>query len=308
MDWRFVALPLLLVACAPDTDGDGLTNRQEEELSLNPENPDTDEDGLADGAEVDEHGTDPLDADTDDDRLPDGMEIELGTDPFEVDTDGDGYLDGDEVNEESDPTDASDVIYQGGWPYNGARDEIGGGNRTTYETGRRLIDAGTFRDQFRDQVSLYDFYNEQGIPVIIDVSARWCPPCQAAAVWLDGDRDHAIWGGDTAYYDQLEADYAPVREAIHNGDLYWVTIIGEGMSGGTPAENSDAAAWYNDFPTEGVPVLADRNYTMSTFVQLRGWPTHMGLTPDLRVVEVEAGLEAGFQIAMELLSASDVAE
>ena len=45
-------------------------------------NPDTDGDGLTDGAEVTLHGTDPADLDTDDDGLFDGGEVDGGTDPL----------------------------------------------------------------------------------------------------------------------------------------------------------------------------------------------------------------------------------
>jgi len=76
-----------------DTDGDGLTNAQEEEIGTDPLNPDTDGDGLLDGDEV-ALGTDPLNPDTDGDGLLDGDEVALGTDPLNPDTDGDGILDG----------------------------------------------------------------------------------------------------------------------------------------------------------------------------------------------------------------------
>ncbi|MBN1336024.1 MAG: hypothetical protein JXB39_08700, partial [Deltaproteobacteria bacterium] len=47
-----------------DVDGDGLSWDEEEDLGTDPEDPDTDDDGLSDGEEVLDHGTDPLDADT----------------------------------------------------------------------------------------------------------------------------------------------------------------------------------------------------------------------------------------------------
>ncbi|MBK7755072.1 MAG: hypothetical protein IPI35_01390 [Deltaproteobacteria bacterium] len=91
-----------------DTDGDGLTDPEEEELGTDPKNADTDGDGLSDGEEVLIHETDPLDEDTDGDELLDGEEVnDYGTDPLDVDTDGDDLLDGDEVKEhETDPLNA----------------------------------------------------------------------------------------------------------------------------------------------------------------------------------------------------------
>jgi hypothetical protein len=69
-------------ACDNDIDGDGLTNAQEATYGTNPANPDTDGDGLSDGAEVNTYSTNPLIADTDGDGLTDGAEINTyGTSP-----------------------------------------------------------------------------------------------------------------------------------------------------------------------------------------------------------------------------------
>ena len=63
-----------------DTDGDGLTDEEEEDLGTNPTNPDTDGDGLTDKEEI-EYGTDPTNPDTDGDGMSDKEEIENGTNP-----------------------------------------------------------------------------------------------------------------------------------------------------------------------------------------------------------------------------------
>ncbi len=81
-----------------DPDGDGLPTGQEGPISTNPNEPDSDDDGLSDGAEVNTHGTDPLNPDTDGDGLLDGAEVNThGTDPLDADTDNDGLTDGQEV-------------------------------------------------------------------------------------------------------------------------------------------------------------------------------------------------------------------
>ncbi|MFO0007044.1 MAG: hypothetical protein ACK559_38605, partial [bacterium] len=91
-----LALPTTAAATSrpsPDTDGDGLTDRQEAALGTNRRRADTDGDGLRDGDEVNVHLTSPLRADTDGDGLGDGDEVADGTDPLLVDTDGDGVDD-----------------------------------------------------------------------------------------------------------------------------------------------------------------------------------------------------------------------
>ncbi|NIB64256.1 YSIRK-type signal peptide-containing protein, partial [Streptococcus pseudopneumoniae] len=85
-----------------DTDGDGLTDKQEVDKGTDPLKQDTDGDGLTDKQEIDK-GTDPLKQDTDGDGLTDKQEIDKGTDPLKQDTDGDGLTDKQEVDKGTDP-------------------------------------------------------------------------------------------------------------------------------------------------------------------------------------------------------------
>lgn len=114
---------------ACDGDGDGVPNDDEASNGTDPNNPDTDGDGVNDGEEI--YGTDdsttvyvptgtsdPLDpcdpintsvaCDQDGDGLSNGDEATVGTDPTNPDTDGDGINDGNEVTIGSDPLDPCD--------------------------------------------------------------------------------------------------------------------------------------------------------------------------------------------------------
>lgn len=99
----------------PGTDGN--------EYVTDPENEDTDGDGVPDGEEVGEPITeapgggdtsgdvypihsDPTVADTDGDGLDDGNELDLGTDPWVSDSDGDGLNDAQEIEHGTDPLSA----------------------------------------------------------------------------------------------------------------------------------------------------------------------------------------------------------
>jgi hypothetical protein len=62
-----------------DPDHDGLTNLQEFQLGTDPNNPDTDGDGLTDGQEVLVYHTNPLLFSTDGTGIPDGIEVQTGT-------------------------------------------------------------------------------------------------------------------------------------------------------------------------------------------------------------------------------------
>ena len=83
---------------AGDPDNDGLSNAQELTSNTNPNNPDTDNDGLTDGLEVLTHGSNPRLADSDGDGLNDGPEITAGSNPNDPDSDDDTLTDGAEVN------------------------------------------------------------------------------------------------------------------------------------------------------------------------------------------------------------------
>ena len=113
-----------------DPDNDGLTNLEELDLRTDPQEGDTDMDGLLDGVEsntgtwngADDTGTDPKNADSDDDGLSDGVENpdlahnpldpsqQPGTNPNLADTDGDGKDDSAELAEGTDPTNENDIL------------------------------------------------------------------------------------------------------------------------------------------------------------------------------------------------------
>jgi serine/threonine protein kinase len=80
-----------------DDDRDRLSNRQELEVGTRPDNPDTDQDGLDDGDELETWDTDPLAPDTDSDGITDGDEVSRGINPTNADTDGDGIPDIDDL-------------------------------------------------------------------------------------------------------------------------------------------------------------------------------------------------------------------
>ena len=63
----------------PDSDNDGLTDGDEwNTTSTDPNDSDSDDDGLSDGDEVNTLFTDPNDSDTDDDGIGDGLEVAMG--------------------------------------------------------------------------------------------------------------------------------------------------------------------------------------------------------------------------------------
>ena len=259
--------------------------------------PDSDGDGLNDDQEAD-LGTDPDNADSDGDTIEDGDEHDAGLDPTNVDTDGDSYQDNWEQTEGTDPLSADSVIYEGAWPYNPdkAQYESRGWNGTV-GVGDELP-YFAFLDQFGDMLSIYDLA-DQGKPVMIDVSAMWCGPCQNMARWLAGQND------------AFDSEFPLTYEAIENGDAYWVTILADDMSQNADytVDGEEVATWYEAFEDPNIPVLADdpeENYALNNILQQNAFPSMILLDETLTVTvvptaanfylplyELEALLESG---------------
>jgi thiol-disulfide isomerase/thioredoxin len=219
---------------------------------------------------------DPVDSDGD--GLTDQQEQALGLDPSSPDTDGDRYLDADELAEGTDPTDPSSVIYQGGWPYYAGKDALTGGDLPGSQGPEVLVAAAVGErfarlvmiDQFGDEVDLFDFYNADK-PVVIDISAQWCAPCQELATWLEGEP-----------IPTLQALWPKGPETVEQGSVYWVTVLGENADH-LPAGPETSAQWHEVYPHPAIPVLADGDYVAADYALLRGWPTLVLLEPDLTV-------------------------
>ena len=109
--WEMHEFGTLATNSSSDPDGDGLTTIEEYGFGTNPLDPDTDDDGLDDHAEIVTHHTDPVNADTDADGMNDGLEIQLGFLPTDstspgtllTDADNDGFYRGYELTHGSNP-------------------------------------------------------------------------------------------------------------------------------------------------------------------------------------------------------------
>ena len=82
----------------PDTDGDGVTDNEEAHARTDPRSTDTDQDTISDGDEWNTVWSDPTNQDSDGDGIQDGFEFyTFRTSPSLRDTDGDGMDDADEI-------------------------------------------------------------------------------------------------------------------------------------------------------------------------------------------------------------------
>jgi len=130
----------------PDSDDDGIPDGWEYIHKLNPNDPsdanmDFDNDGLSNKEEY-LYGSDPYKLDTDDDGLSDKEEAELGTNPSNSDTDNDGMPDKWEIENDLDPTNPTDA--------NEDNDKDGLSNVEEYEEGTDPNDPDTDDDGLND--------------------------------------------------------------------------------------------------------------------------------------------------------------
>lgn len=133
-----------------DEDGDGLTNREENRLGLDPMMIDGDNDGLFDNEEL-EHGTNPFNDDTDDDGLLDYSEIALELDPLKSSSENDGILDGER-----------ETTYTYDDEYSGIKVEITGTGNTPIFTADAFDDAEEAEEESSPNLlsTMLNFYTE----------------------------------------------------------------------------------------------------------------------------------------------------
>ncbi len=137
---------------ANDRDGDGVPDDVEEALGLDPDNPDTDGDGLFDGQE-----------DFDNDGLSNMEEVILNTNLDNPDTDGNGVLDGDEDQDSDGARDIEELLIYGTDPDDHDSDDDGfnDGDEITY--GSNPLDPGSTPLQMIDgfaAIHVFSIFNQ----------------------------------------------------------------------------------------------------------------------------------------------------
>ena len=170
-----------------DLDVDGLTNLEEYRHGTDPNNPNTDGDGLTDGEEIHTYETDPANADSDGDGLTDGDEVKVyRTNPLVGDTDGDGLSESDEVGRGTDPlaVDSDGDGLPDGWEVQRELNPLSG-------LGNSLVAWWKFDEADGTNVWNSIGTNYNGCMVDMDPASR-VSGLSGGALWFDGTNDMVV--------------------------------------------------------------------------------------------------------------------
>ena len=185
-----------------------------------------------------------------------------------ADSDGDGYLDIWEIEEGTDPNDPDSRIYEGNWPYNPDKDEHAASAPERFD-GDRGAQLARFSllDQHGDFVDIYDYYGD--VPVVIDISAMWCGPCNYISDCLAGGSND---------YCSINPD---LPRLINAEEIRWITILDQTPRGGETTLGH-LEAWDEKYPNEFIPVLGGEGVAaLSQDMSSGGWPTVYMFETDL---------------------------
>lgn len=129
-----------------------------------------------------------------------------------------------------------------------------------YWVGDRVCDFER-PDSSGTSISLYDF---SGSPIVLDLSAMWCGPCQAAA-----------------------ADTNNIVSRYSDNNLRYITVLFEDLQGDHP-EADDLQQWVDNFSITEPVLGSDYSLLNADSTQgfpLRAWPTFILIDEDLTIRE-----------------------
>jgi hypothetical protein len=242
-----------------------------------------------------------------------------------IDTDKDGYSDQDELHAGTNPKDVSSLIYEGGWPYNREKDSLStvgfGANcpgditcecnqdsdcnnqncerypRGAYCSSKEGTQFPRFKmiDQFGEMVDIYDF-SGQGNYILLELSAAWCTPCNQLSAWMTyGDPE-------VTYQPWWKSTYLQLKPWVDAGKFIMINI----QYGDEYRDNASLASiqnWYSQYPHETVPVFADSEKLLHTWIKPTGIPTAILLNDKMEIVQPSSrGLNQAFDKLVQILT------
>lgn len=116
-------------------------------------------------------------------------------------------------------------------------------------------------DSLGQKSNLYDFYKK---PIVLDLSAMWCSPCQAAATEVE-----------------------ELSKIYEEDDLVYLTILIENRQG-LPPSDDDVKWWLEEWGIIEAPVIASNrdlinNENAKEGWYLEGWPTFYFIDREMKI-------------------------
>ena len=150
-------------------------------------------------------------------------------------------------------------------------------------------------DQFEDIVDIYDFANDEGKYILVEMGAGWCSPCHSLASWFAYNEEEIktkpFW----------RDRYNKVKELVENGDIYFITILYEDEFRDN-ATFDTAYEWYDTYPDDAIPVLADENKLLHKIIRPTGIPAVTLLSPKMEIITLSSrGFNHAFDKLLDIL-------
>jgi hypothetical protein len=203
--------------------------------------------------------------------------LELGTSLETSEGDGDGDTgdgDGDTGDGDGDTTGDGDGDTTG----DGDGDTTGDGDGDAGDCG---VDPGwgtvaigqpvkhvAAHNHLGEEVNMCDW---AGTPMVMDLSAVWCGPCNMASAYL------ATGTGQ----DPFSGIGPDLRTMIETGTVVWLTFLVQD-SNSADATVMNAAQWDAQYHHDNIPVVNELDTPMlPTYLQVACWPTAWVIDPDM---------------------------
>ena len=152
----------------------------------------------------------------------------------------------------------------------------------------------TALDQYGEEVSIYDFSNN-GKYILLEMGATWCTPCRELADWFSYNNE--------AIFKQrwFKEEYTIINEMIHEDQLYYITILYEDSNKDNVTYDT-LYDWFLEYPDEKIPVLADSEKFLHSWIKPTGLPTILLLNEKMEIVVfTNRGVNAAFDKILELV-------
>ena len=150
-------------------------------------------------------------------------------------------------------------------------------------------------DQFNEIVDIYDFANDEGKYILLEMGSAWCSPCHSLASWL-------AWNEEEIKTKPFWRErYNKIKDLIQNDDVYFITVLYEDEFH-DDATYDTAYEWYNTYPDDAIPILVDEDKILHSIIRPTGIPAITLLSPEMKILTLSSrGFNKSFDKLLEII-------